>query len=376
MQIRPGSLGDAPFDYYVHYKGHNRRLDVWIGEDQFDPENAATVTAQHRAEEKEKKRQAAEPAESEGGDAEEKERKKKRRGEEDNPSVAKAEKEREELTKVKNVNEIELGKFEIDCWYYSPYPEQYAKSGKLFLCEFCLNYHTRKSALERHLQKCVLRHPPGDEIYRSGTLSFFEVDGQKSKVYCQNLCLLSKLFLDHKTLYYDVEPFLFYIMTEYDEKGFHMVGYFSKEKDSGDGFNLACILTLPPYQRQGYGKLLISFSYELSKKEKKVGSPEKPLSDLGLLSYRSYWTDVIIETLKSNTAMSISDLSEVTRIKTEDILSTLQALNVIRYWKGQHIVHIPDEKMAEHENMMRRRKKFIDPNALHWTPLPPIKKGR
>ena len=81
MQIRPGSLGDAPFDYYVHYKGHNRRLDVWIGEDQFDPENAATVTAQHRAEEKEKKRQAAEPAESEGGDAEEKERKKKRRGE-------------------------------------------------------------------------------------------------------------------------------------------------------------------------------------------------------------------------------------------------------------------------------------------------------
>jgi hypothetical protein len=28
------------------------------------------------------------------------------------------------------------------------------------------------------------------------------------------LCLLSKLFLDHKTLYYDVDPFLFYVMTE------------------------------------------------------------------------------------------------------------------------------------------------------------------
>jgi hypothetical protein len=26
--------------------------------------------------------------------------------------------------------------------------------------------------------------------------------------------LLAKLFLDHKTLYYDVEPFLFYIITE------------------------------------------------------------------------------------------------------------------------------------------------------------------
>ena len=30
----------------------------------------------------------------------------------------------------------------------------------------------------------------------------------------QNLCLLAKLFLDHKTLYYDVEPFMFYVMTE------------------------------------------------------------------------------------------------------------------------------------------------------------------
>lgn len=32
----------------------------------------------------------------------------------------------------------------------------------------------------------------------------FEIDGKKEKMYCQNLCLLAKLFLDHKTLYYDV----------------------------------------------------------------------------------------------------------------------------------------------------------------------------
>jgi hypothetical protein len=41
----------------------------------------------------------------------------------------------------------------------------------------------------------------------------FEVDGVKEKIYCQNLCLLAKLFLDHKTLYYDVDPFLFYVLT-------------------------------------------------------------------------------------------------------------------------------------------------------------------
>ena len=61
-----------------------------------------------------------------------------------------------------------------------------------------------------------------------GTISVFEVNGSDHKVYCQNLCLMAKLFLDHKTLYFDVEPFLFYILTEVDKKGCHIVGYFSK----------------------------------------------------------------------------------------------------------------------------------------------------
>jgi hypothetical protein len=30
--------------------------------------------------------------------------------------------------------------------------------------------------------KCKARHPPGDEIYRDGATSIFEVDGRKNKV--------------------------------------------------------------------------------------------------------------------------------------------------------------------------------------------------
>ena len=113
---------------------------------------------------------------------------------------------------------------------------------------------------ERHSAKCTLRHPPGQEIYRKGDISYFEVDGNKQKEYCQNLCLLAKLFLDYKTLFFDVEPFLFYVMTVADSKGMHLVGYFSKEKFSAMNNNVSCILTLPTYQRHGYGRMLIEFS--------------------------------------------------------------------------------------------------------------------
>lgn len=82
--------------------------------------------------------------------------------------------------------------------------------------------------MARHIEKCGLYHPPANEIYRKDGLSVFEVDGNKNKLYCQNLCLLAKLFLDHKTLYYDVEPFLFYVLTINDSEGCHPIGYFSK----------------------------------------------------------------------------------------------------------------------------------------------------
>ena len=90
----------------------------------------------------------------------------------------------------------------------------------------------------------MVRYPPGDEIYRDDQVSFFEVDAKNQQAYCENLCLLSKLFLDHKTLHYDIDPFYFYVLCEHDAYGYHIVGYFSREKGNMDN-NLSCILVLP-----------------------------------------------------------------------------------------------------------------------------------
>ncbi|XP_073539335.1 histone acetyltransferase KAT7 isoform X4 [Phyllobates terribilis] len=271
------------------------------------------------------------------------------------------------------IKTIVFGRYELDTWYHSPYPEEYARLGRLYMCEFCLKYMKSQTILRRHMAKCVWKHPPGDEIYRKGSISVFEVDGKKNKIYCQNLCLLAKLFLDHKTLYYDVEPFLFYVMTEADNTGCHLIGYFSKEKNSFLNYNVSCILTMPQYMRQGYGKMLIDFSYLLSKVEEKVGSPERPLSDLGLISYRSYWKEVLLRYLHTfqGKEISIKEISQETAVNPVDIVSTLQALQMLKYWKGKHLVlkrqDLIDEWAAK-ESKRSNSNKAMDPTCLKWTP--------
>ncbi|XP_077299278.1 uncharacterized protein LOC143920320 [Arctopsyche grandis] len=271
---------------------------------------------------------------------------------------------------------IQFGQWEIDTWYSSPFPQEYARLPKLFLCEFCLKYAKSRAVLSRHLDKCAWRHPPATEIYRCGDISVFEVDGNANKIYCQNLCLLAKLFLDHKTLYYDVEPFLFYVLTQNDNQGCHLVGYFSKEKHCQQKYNVSCIMTMPQYQRQGYGRFLIHFSYLLSKEEGQPGTPEKPLSDLGRVSYHAYWRSVILEYLYTHREkpISIEEIGKETGMYSHDIATTFQLLGFMRYIPNKEgyrvglCVNWP--KVDAHmKKVINSPRLVIDPECLRWTPL-------
>ncbi|ESN94672.1 hypothetical protein HELRODRAFT_95818 [Helobdella robusta] len=381
IEVRNDEQKDGQVEYYVHFVGCNRRLDSWITLDKFDSftkvqdvykDVNASMNAAKISEMEEEKNSDRKMT-----------RNQKRKYEEMNhiptsysdmdPTTAALEKEHEAITKVKYIDRVQMGKYEMDAWYFSPYPEEYGKQTKIWVCEFCLKYMKLEKTFRYHLTECVVRYPPGKEIYRKMSLSLFEVDGKEAKLYCQNLCLLAKLFLDHKTLYFDVEPFMFYILTEVDRHGAHVVGYFSKEKDSPDGNNLACIMILPPFQRKGYGKFLIAFSYELSKLEEVIGSPEKPLSDLGKLSYRSYWSWVLLEHLKDRKgAVSVKELSESTSISHPDIVSTLQSMNLTKYWKGQYVVCVSQKLIEEliKSNHYKRPSLIVDRTCICWQPPP------
>lgn len=402
--------------YYVHFVDFNKRLDEWVTKDRLDltkiqypkkdskslmkriGDKCSGATSRQASPDKE----VSVNGSSEGVKPVKKSavaRKKKHSEaageEESNETSEKAPRltgsmtthvNDDKVSRIKNINCIEIGKFRLKPWYFSPYPIELTKYETVYLCEWCLKYVKSVTCLKRHLTKCPLKYPPGNEIYRKGNISFFEIDGRKNKAYAQNLCLLAKCFLDHKTLYYDTDPFLFYIMTEHDNKGFHLVGYFSKEKESTEDYNVACILTLPPHQRKGFGKLLIEFSYALSKIEGKVGTPEKPLSDLGLLSYRSYWNNTILDIILSlqtakvesgdRASTTINEICEKTCIKKEDVISTLQHRNLINYYKGQYIIVISDEVIEGHKRSMSKRKMRIDPRCLQWQPKDWSKRGK
>lgn len=140
------------------------------------------------------------------------------------------------LTRIRNIEMVELGRYRIQPWYFSPYPQELTTLPCIYLCEFCLKFVKSSTCLKRHMvstdfteggsawiiwirrrflrkivvlahfwetsrletswrflllklfnshifqMKCHLKHPPGNEIYRSDKLSFFEIDGRKNKV--------------------------------------------------------------------------------------------------------------------------------------------------------------------------------------------------
>lgn len=53
------------------------------------------------------------------------------------------------------IKTIVFGRYELDTWYHSPYPEEYARLGRLYMCEFCLKYMKSQTILRRHMVRSL-----------------------------------------------------------------------------------------------------------------------------------------------------------------------------------------------------------------------------
>lgn len=199
-------------------------------------------------------------------------------------------------------------------------------------------------------------------IYLKDEYTIQEVDGEEDQVclaklpsrqtrstpakafrqlFCQNLSLFAKLFLDNKSVFFDVASFNYYLLVHNgphnsishpEQERRQIIGFFSKEKMSWDNNNLACILVFPPWQRRGLGKILMGISYELSRLEGRIGGPEKPLSELGRIGYLKFWQARVastILTVRNKTALGVDEIAEACWMLAEDVISAIEGMGVL-----------------------------------------------
>ena len=144
---------DGIVEYYIHYLLHNSRLDEWVL-----PERLL----RHGTSVERKRKAVGAPQEIE----------------EFHPATRH---EHGAATRVKNIEKIVLGKWEIHTWcarqihpgqihsctihqrvrsqpdrYYSPFPTDYAECETLHFCEFDLHFCKKRAALERYMKRCTL----------------------------------------------------------------------------------------------------------------------------------------------------------------------------------------------------------------------------
>jgi histone acetyltransferase MYST1 len=143
---------DEEYEYYVHYLHHDRRLDEWVTLDRIDRYTKVDHNDHDHDQHKHKKsrRKYEHDPQSSLTQPSPHSSSTTTLREEKVAILSQLEREHEETTKVKNIQQIELGKYEIDTWYFSAFPEEYCGLEKLYFCEFCLKYMKTETTLRSH----------------------------------------------------------------------------------------------------------------------------------------------------------------------------------------------------------------------------------
>ncbi|EKD16164.1 MOZ/SAS family protein [Drepanopeziza brunnea f. sp. 'multigermtubi' MB_m1] len=285
----------------------------------------------------------------------------------------------------RNIDNVIFGDVTFKSWYPSWYPKEIIgekaltvgpsdKGGivvsELYVCRRCFGYAKVLVEWVRHC-RCCEKGIPGKKVYvhggwreegavrgATGDWSVWEVDGGVETLFCQKLSLFAKLFLDNKSVFFDVSGFNYFLLVYTPPANSphvtnpnsppspQITGFFSKEKMSWDNNNLACILIFPPWQRKGLGALLMGVSYAIARREGIMGGPEKPISELGRKGYKRFWGAEVARwiltrpesgrkggkgggKIRKPEVVGIEVISRETWIAAEDCLGVLRDMGVV-----------------------------------------------
>ncbi|KAL8202230.1 UNVERIFIED_CONTAM: Histone acetyltransferase kat6b [Gekko kuhli] len=113
--------------------------------------------------------------------------------------------------------------------------------------------------------------------------------------------------------------------------------------------------------------------YLLSRREGQAGSPEKPLSDLGRVSYLAYWKSVVLEYLYGHheKQISIKGMSRATGMCPHDIATTLQQHSMMDRREEKFVLIRREKLISSHMEKLKSnpRTNEVDPESLRWTPV-------
>ena len=268
----------------------------------------------------------------------------------------------------------------IEPWFSSPFPRYIApflkkNGGVLYVCDVCLRYCPVKEWMEAHAREeggCARGvGPPGRLLFRSrdGALCAWEVDGglpaaavagaaglptsyaqdlaslrslTAGELFAQHAGLLGRMFLKGKVSFYQTGSFVYVALTEFVKGAHRFRGYYSVAKmRTGHVNSLSCIMVLPPWQDRGFGRLLIHLSYIFSRPTDGSLSdktPERPLSDLGMTAFLSYWKGAVLDTLCGlldsgdpvcGTRGAVDRIVAETGVRRSDVMKALHILGLL-----------------------------------------------
>lgn len=258
------------------------------------------------------------------------------------------------------IGRVHFRRYVMRAQFFSPLPRGMKRCSDIYFCDGCGRDYESEVTYGAHRVMC-LTPVVGEEIYRDEARRFmvtraFGADEMTAPT-VQRMCLFAKLFLDHKETFLDVEGFVFYLLYEFDAEGFHFAGYFSRERQDTSVNNLACIAVLPPYQSTGYGSFLIQLSYELSRREGRCGSPERPITALGRRAYTAAWCSIVAKAVAGPDAedakLSIAGIAAATGMVATDVMATLVFLGALRQQRGATVIAVTPELQRWAKKMPR-----------------------